>query len=127
MAFQLGQTLFNEATGEVQRHLWIIASDPRKGDRVVLVNLSTKPCGRPPECLLGPTEHKSLSRRSYVRFDMARLTELSKLDAAMKKGLFQPSGNLTPELLEKVQTALLASPLTPREVKELLRAQGFAP
>jgi len=125
LALQLGQTLFNAEALDVARHPWIIASDPEKADRVVLVNLSTKPCGTPPECIIEPKEHGALSRPSYIRFNEARLRDLSKLEAALKKGLFQPSGNLSPEILKKVQAALLASPLTPREVKELLKKQGL--
>lgn len=125
MALQLGQTLFNAEATDVPRHLWIIASDPAMADRLVLVNLSTKPCGKPPECVVDPAEHGALSRRSYLRCDRARLAQVSSLDVALKKGLFRPSGDVTPELLKKVQQALLASPLTPREVKALLSAQGL--
>lgn len=92
---------------------------------MVLVNLSTKPCGRPPECVVEPAEHKSVSRRSYVRCDKARLTSTARLEEALRKGLFQPSTDASPELLRKIQGALRSSPLTAREVKELLEAQAF--
>lgn len=125
MTFRLGQTLFNAPQGEIERHPWIIASDPEKAEGVVLVNFSTKPMGKGPECVVQPAEHKSLSRRSYLRCDLARLRPLVMLEEALKKGLFQESDNVSAELLKKLQQALLDSPLTAREVKELLRAQGF--
>ncbi len=114
------------AHGDVPRHLWFAVSDVTSDERFVFVNVSTKLSGSAKECVIQKAEHPSLgAAKSYLRTDHACLTSLPKFNQALAKGLFQQTANMSPDLLRKIQQALIGSPLTRREVREVLIGQGL--
>lgn len=121
----LGDSFFTPQGDDVDRHLWVILSDPEKHDDVVFANLSTKRGPNNPPCIVGPNEHPSLSKDSFVRCEEARRWPKSDLEALLSTGTLSSTRSAPAALITKMQQALDASKVTPIGVKELLRIQGF--
>jgi hypothetical protein len=126
-----GQSFFTPANNAVPRHLWIIVSDPsQEADRVVIVNVSTKtpPDLDPPETpvSIGPSEHPSVSQRSFIRCDEARITLAEHLEHLLANHTLSGTKAAPSLLVQKMQAALLASRHTQLDIKAILRAQGCA-
>lgn len=109
----------------VRRHLHFIISDPDESERVVVANLSTKPCPSGEELRVEPHEHDKLSQPSYLRFDNVRVTDGRKLAQLINGNGFQVTTNAGATLLAKIQQAVCASRAVPIEAKDLLGEQGF--
>jgi hypothetical protein len=118
---------FNKPTAARPRHPHIIASDPSKDpDRVVVVNLSTKPCLGDPIDKIDAKAHPSLSEESYVRSDFAELTTLAALKARVASGAISLTKPVASEaLLGKVHRVLGSSRRPTRELKAVLEKQGL--
>ena len=109
----------------VPRHLWFALSDPGRSDRVVLANVSTKRCTSGEVCVVAPKEHERVSAESYLRFDEVRVSPRADLDRLFESGTLQATTDASPELLRKLQRAILESIAVPLEAKDLLRNQGL--
>ena len=120
----LGQTFINKPAPGVPPHLWMVVSDPAKGPRVVLVNVSSTKCPSGEECVIRRGEHASASHDSYVRFREVRVSDLGKVDQGLKAGVLQQAKDLDPKILQRVQRAVVESKAVPTEAKDILRAQG---
>jgi hypothetical protein len=107
---------FNDPRDEP--HLWIILSDP--GRVAVIVSASTKSLGLDLP-IIEPGEYPSLSRRSFVRCDKARLVPAEVLQQTLDRGVIRESHPLPPGFFARVRAAVLASEHTPGEVKEALQ------
>lgn len=123
---QLGETFVNKEAPGILSHLWMVLSDPKRGPKIVIANLSTRRQDEPEHtCVVRPKEHPYVSKESVVRLDQVRVAEMKKLEEAQRNGLLSPSAPLSIALLARIQKALGESPLVPNEAKEILRAQGF--
>jgi hypothetical protein len=127
VTFQLGSLFFNAEAPDIPRHPWIVLSDPGKNaTAVVLVNLSTKLGPDNPPLIVEPGEHRALSQRSYVRFEMARRTTLEALEKGLAANVLTLSTEISTTLLERIQQGLVSSRHVSRELKTILTDQGFA-
>ena len=99
-------------------HLWIVLSEP--GRVAVIVSASTKNLGLDLP-IIEPGEHPSLSRRSFVRCEKARLVAADVLQQTLDRGVIHQSHPLSPGLLARIRAAILASEHTPGEIKEVLQ------
>jgi hypothetical protein len=103
-----------------------VLTDPALGDAVAVAGLSSEPSpGATRQCVVTPQEYPRLSRPSYLRFEYARISSVKAILEGVAKGLIQLSIVATPELLRRLQTAVLDSKLTKNDVKALLREQGY--
>ena len=109
----------------VPRHLWFILSDPERGDRVVIANVSTKPCTSGEVCVVERAEHDRVSATSYLRFDQVRVRDRTQIDQLLDSGTLQGTTDAPAALLAKLQRAVLGSKAVPKEAQDLLRAQGL--
>jgi len=123
----LGVTFVNVQVGSSPpSHLWMVLSDPTKGEKIVIANLSTFRKGFPNRnCLVKQGEHTFVSRDSIVYTAEACLTTIEHLDEAFRKKLLTRSTDVSAELLQKIHRCIDESSDVPEEVKEVLRRQGF--
>lgn len=121
----LGQSFFTPERDTVKRHLWVVVSDSTKNPDVVIANISTRKANNSEECMVEPSEHPSVSRRSYIRCEqafVAKASDLQKLLDARKLSVTKPA---PAELVKKIQTVLGASQNTKIAVIKMLQSQGF--
>jgi hypothetical protein len=123
----LGDTFVNKPAPGVPEHLWMVVSDPSKGSRVVLANVSSDDGGNPGLPTVQPGEHSFIKHASYLRCDKARVEDTASVAAAISKQLVVPQPSLSATVLTRVQQELLGSALVPNEAKNILRAQGITP
>ena len=125
---RLGQAFFTPAKDEigVGRHLWFVLSDPARGARVVIANLSTL---RPPNehlgCTVNAREHPSVAHASVLRCDQARLQAAAQIEALLARRAVQETTDASGALVRRLHASLCGSRDTPNEVKATLKEQGF--
>jgi hypothetical protein len=118
--------VFHYSDRAVQSHAHVIASDPaRDPGHVVVVSLSSKPGDGDAGYTLEFGDHVSISHRTYVRCDFAGLTTVTQLQEHLRKQEITISQCLQKAALQKVQRALGESPRPSRELKAILKEQGF--
>jgi hypothetical protein len=109
----------------------VIVSDPARHPTVAFANLSTKPsrAADPPDdpASVSASEHPSLSRDSFIRYDEARLATADQLELLLKTKKLIPTKASPPSLVKKIQQALIASKGTKLEVQRVLSDQGYGP
>jgi len=128
VAIYLGQTFLNEAAPGIPSHLWIVISDPTKNERVVVANVSSKPCPSGEVCIIRKGEHSFCSRDSYVRFREVRVAARAQLEtllAAKKLTQSRDADHDTP-ILARIQRAVATSKAAMNEAVGILKSQGFA-
>jgi hypothetical protein len=124
---KLGQCFFTPQSEAVDRHLWIVVSDPARDLRVAVVNLSTVPGpdgALEADVCVSAKEHPAIGRASFIRCEGAKVWQAADLDDLLLKTTLSPTKPAPAALLAKAQRALAASRHTPTEVKALLKAQG---
>lgn len=110
---------------KVGRHPWFVISDPAQ-PQIVIANLSTfREEYADLGCVLSAPEHSSLSRRSLLRCDEARLAEAAAIEGLISSHFLSETQDATPQLLAKLRGALCGSPHTPNNVKALMISQGL--
>lgn len=119
-----GDTFINSPVPGVPSHLWIVVSDPRLDpEHVVIVNLSSNQGPQGNNCIVDPGDHDYVSRRSYVRFDMARVVSAQKLQELLDRNLVSIRRPSSKQLLNRIRTDLLRSKLAPIEAQRIVRAE----
>ena len=123
----LGDTFVNIAVGQFRSHLWAVVSHPDGANRVVIVNVSSDDDGLGDLETLKPPELPWLSHNSFIRTDMALLSPITAIQAALTSNppAVTAKGPLAAATLTKLQRALGKSKHTALEIKRLLREQGF--
>jgi hypothetical protein len=122
----LGDSFVNRQAPGVPSHLWLVLSDPNVSSRVVLVNVSSDDGGYAGLTSVAPGEHAFVTHGSYIRWDKARVEDVTKVRKAIADGLTISQPKLSEALLTKAQKACLVSSLVPNEAKAILTAQGVA-
>jgi len=125
MAAHLGQTFVTPQAPGVLPHLWMVLSDPSRCERVVLANISSRPCPSGEVLEVRQGDHPFVSHTSYLRFAEARVTDRGSLEKLLAAGHLRLSYDLTPEVLRRIQVAVAASKVAPIEAARILRAQGL--
>ncbi|WP_037243959.1 hypothetical protein [Rhodopirellula baltica] len=108
-------------------HLWIVISDPKLDHRcVVAVNISTVKETTKANlltCVLNPGDHPFVNRRSYVVFKLAMMRTNAQLEKMVGGGGYEIQTPVTPEVLEKIREAALASDDIPMDMAQILQSQ----
>ena len=127
MALYLGQTFINEAAPGIPSHLWIVISNPATNERVVIANVSSRPCPSGEVCIIRKGEHASCSRDSYVRFQEVRVAARAQLERLLATGKLKQSRDADHDapILKRVRRAVAASKAVPLEAVRLLHDQGL--
>ena len=83
-------------------HLWIVISDPSRGDECMIVNFTSSP-DKDQACVVVPGEHPYVTKRTCVNFKDAKKCktgDLDRLDRIPKPEKLRP---LSAELLAKIR------------------------
>jgi hypothetical protein len=126
MPAHLGQSFITPEAPGVLPHLWMVLSDPDRSSRVVIANISSRPCPSGEVFEVHRGEHPFVSHTSYLRFAEVRVTDRDGLEKLLTAGRIRPSHDLSPDLLGRMQKAVAAARVAPIEATRLLRGQGFA-
>ena len=106
-------------------HLWVVLSETTAAGRIAVANLTTHDPGRRRNCdraceIIHPGDHPFITRASCIYRKGAELTNATRLQKNIEAGVFETHAPLQDDLLTRIQAALVASPRTPREVKDAI-------
>jgi hypothetical protein len=111
---------------ELDRHLWVILSDPAQDDqKVVLVSITTLEPHKDQACLIPRGSHPWVTHDSCVAYDFARMVKLADLFALKDSGKIQLQEPLAATLLKKIQQSTAQSTRCPMRFAEVLIDQGL--
>lgn len=113
-----------DAAGYLQMHWFIILTAAEEHTQnVVIVNADRiKPNGKfDHTVILDPGVHEFITSRSYINYNMARITSLATLFELIKSGTAVPQSPVSAELLNMIRVGLLKSDFTNNEVREFYR------
>ncbi len=130
MSLQIGNTFLNDPYLELDRHLWVIISDPSyNSEQVAIVNITSwEDEGdelNDSSCIVNDGEHPFIKHKSYVIYAKAKLTTVGNLQAAFNRGLLHVRENCSDDFLSKVLGGAANSRFTPGDVLDVLREQGL--
>jgi hypothetical protein len=108
---------FNHALAH--RPLWIVAGGPSPDGEFAIFNLTTVQPGCDMTCVLGPGDHPSITRPTYVTYLRGRALPGSLEGSQAHQFAWQQ--NLGAEALRRVQDGALASPHTSGKLQEIVR------
>lgn len=120
---ELGDT-FYPLTPVVKEHLWIVVTDPQlHHGQLAMVNVTSHRHGVDESCLLNEEDHPFIRHPSVIAYQFARVAGSADLDNFVRKNYLQMRARVIDEVLGRIQAGALASTLTPRGVKAMIRAQ----
>ncbi len=102
-----------------QEHLRFVISDPDEDNRVMTVNM-TKVYGTGREdlsCILFPGDHRCITYKSYIRYDLALDLECKKLLNENFSGNIRMEEDASEETLLKIQEGARNSDALPEKFK----------
>jgi hypothetical protein len=110
-------------------HLWIVCAEPDEypDERVIVSITSDGPYIRDRSCQLNPGDHGFIKHTSYALFAKAKVVTVGDLKAWMTRGNLELKDAASPQLLERIRVAAMASPYTPRTVKAAIRDCWWTP
>lgn len=98
-------------------HLWLVVTDPDSAGRIVAVMLRTETSFTDPTLVLDVGDHPFVHHRSSVHYSTAQWYSLGRIQALIRSGQCTLREDMSADLLERVQSALLTSPFTVEAVK----------
>ena len=111
---------------QVDKHLWIVLSDPKLDpDKVLLVSLTTASHLKESVCLLEVGDHPWIRHQTCVFYEYPKVVSLGTLHQLKDKGLLQLQDPLAPHLLKKVREGAALSERMPLAMAEILVEQGL--
>ncbi len=111
---------------DLDRHLWIILSDPaRDAENVVLVSLTTLAPHKDQACLVPRGSHPWVTHDSCVAYDFARVVSLADLTALKNSGKIRFQEPLAPALLGRIRQSAADSTRFPMKCADILIEQGL--
>lgn len=99
-------------------HLWFLLTDPDTTGRVLQAMLVSSQPHTDKTVVIIQGDHPWVRHESNIDFGGARFFPVSKLASANAQGRLRLEADMTPELLARVQTGLLASSRTIHEIKD---------
>jgi hypothetical protein len=119
----LGDMVMLPKPGQKKEHPWalITAPDPQSGE-AVMVNLTTQRPHSDTTTVLQPGEHPFADHPTVVFYADARMVNVSRLEGGLRQGFFRQHAALSPQVLQRIQSGLLASPFTPAKIKAAFHA-----
>jgi hypothetical protein len=111
---------------QLDDHLWVIVSDPKKdADKVLIVSLTTAAPHKESVCLIQAGEHPWVTHETCVAYDTAKVVALASLFGWKDAGHLQMQDPLSPVLLRRVREHAGDSVDLALEYAELLSDQGL--
>ena len=111
---------------EVDRHLWVILSDPSKDDqKVVIVSLTTLGPYKDQACIIRRGSHPWVTHDTCVAYDFARIVKLADLVALKNAGKIRLQDPLSSALLEHIRQSAADSTRFPMGCADILIDQGL--
>jgi hypothetical protein len=100
---QAGDT-FTLKDKSVDRHLWVIASDPAVDEeRVLFVSMTSYDVTKEKVCLLDVGDHPFITHRTCIAYDFAKVAPLKALVALRDQGHLSMNQPVSTELLERIR------------------------
>jgi hypothetical protein len=94
----------------VDTHLWVVVSDPEKdAERVVLVSVTTYEHHKEAVCLLDIGDHSTISHKSCIAYNEARMTTLGTLIGLQDGGHLNLQAPVSAELLARIRAGVSRS------------------
>jgi hypothetical protein len=101
-----------------RRHLHVVCNDPCIDGNQVIVPITTWTndlCDA--TCILQAHEHEWLRHRSYVFYRKARIEAAATLDNGVRRGIFEPRGEMNGQTFLRIRNGICQSIQTPRKIK----------
>lgn len=113
-----GESLFLRKIDRQEEHLYIIITEPYGNPRKsVIVNITEKRGTSDITTILKPSDHRFIIKDSVIRYSDAVLAPCDKLEQAVNDGFFESHDPFPENLLKRIQDGLIASILTPKDIK----------
>lgn len=119
-------------SGSVNRpdllHLYVLLCDPfGEPPKCLMASISTvrERVYHDPACLLYAGDHPFVKQTSYVKYSTCRLEESAKLIRAVNEGIFRQHEMMDGAIVARMIRACLSSRHTPKEIKDLIVANGW--
>ena len=100
-------------------HLYVARTDPASvsgypEESVLLVSVSTdrNNANTDPACILNPGDHEAITRRSYVSYRYAIVSDVAGVHAEETRGRITSMDPIAPHVLERICAGLKSSPRT---------------
>ncbi len=120
-----GDTLIIPLPGtSYDSHLWMIISDPTRGEACVLVNFTSWRADKDQACIVEPGDHPYVSKKTCVNYKDAKLCKVSELARLVASENMKKSAPLSPELLARIRGAVPESRMN-WDCVQLLIDQGL--
>lgn len=111
---------------QVDNHLWVVLSDPRRDPKnVLLVSLTTLTRLKESVCILAPGEHDWVRHQTCVSYEHAKVVPLDVLYKLKDKGLLVLQAPLSPALLQRVRSGAAVSMRITLDNRQILVNQGL--
>jgi hypothetical protein len=105
-------------------HLWIVVTEPSgTPPEVAIVSISSDRLGKDDTVKLGPGDHPFIRKPSVVFFPDTRVMPVQAIVSEVQNAQATFHDDCSEDLLERVRDGLLASPATPRRMKEYVRGR----
>ena len=105
-------------------HLWVVVSDPALDRKhVVIANMTSD--GLDQSCVLEPGDHDFIRHRTFIRYDMARVTSDADLEQLAASGGIMPHDPVSPDVLQRIREGAAITNRIPFGCKEVLINQSL--
>lgn len=106
------------------RPLWMVISDPTKNDKnIVVVNATTWFANKDQSCILLPQHHTSITHKSVVAYNFARVTSASIIQGCLDNRDYNLLPALRDEVLEMVREGAALSQRIGLSTRKILAQQ----
>lgn len=111
----------------VDKHLWMIISDPEQDPRQVLIVMfnTLRDRRHDPACVLDIGDHPFINRPTWVNYRLARVTSINALSKLETNGGLTRREPLSAEVLRRIRIGAAESDRLAYEYFGLLDAQGL--
>jgi hypothetical protein len=104
-------------------HLFIILNDACKDGKHALASISSVKQGQffDETCVIEANEHTFIKRKSFVKYNMARVLTTTHIVKCVEGWTFMPKDSISQEITDRMFAGALASDFTPIYVQKYLR------
>jgi hypothetical protein len=104
-------------------HLWMVISDPARGEDCLIVNFTSWRADKDQACVVDVGEHPYVKGKTCVNFRDAKLCKVRDLEALKAARHLEAHVPLSPALLNKIRNAVPESRMR-WDCVQFLRVQG---
>lgn len=123
----VGDSFMLPKPGQETEHLWVLITNPDPGRReAIMVNVTTQRPHSDTTTILKVGDHPFIQKPSVIFYADTRMVNTGLLDAAVTRGACQPHAQFQDTVLRRIQSGVIASPLTPKKIKIAFTAYAAA-